>query len=117
MTDGESEIPPEVAEALATLRAAYARALPEKLATLASAFERADRDRTVESLEQLYREVHRLYGSAGAYRLADLAAPLGRLELALFAVTDEGRVADDEWWRAVRDDHAEAQARGRAHAG
>lgn len=116
MTDRASEIPPEVAEALASLREAYARALPDKLAALSRTFARADEARTREPLEQLYREAHRLYGSAGAYGFAELAAALGRLEVAVFAIVEEGREADENWWRGARAEHAEIVARGAACA-
>lgn len=116
MTERQAEVLPEVEEALATLREAYRRALPDKLHALERALRLARDAQTREALEQLYREAHRLFGSAGAYGLADLAASLGRMESALYSVVEQGQAPDDAWWRALEADHAEAMARGRERA-
>jgi HPt (histidine-containing phosphotransfer) domain-containing protein len=98
---------PEAEAAIAALRIDYLVGLPPKLDELAREVRGARAESARASLEQAYRCAHRLYGSAGAYGLAALAEPLGKIETALYDVLEAGACADEPWWRAVEAQLAE----------
>ncbi len=109
------ELDPEVEEAIAALRVAYVRELGPKLEEVAQAIAslRGARGAAAE-LQLAYRLAHRLYGSAGAYGLGDVAAPLGVIEAQLYSAVEAELVTDEVWWSAVDAALAAALRAGRA---
>jgi chemotaxis protein histidine kinase CheA len=87
-----------LAAAREELRGEFLEVLPERLAELASAVERARED--ASSLGAARATAHKLRGTAGSYGFASLSEAAGRIEERLDALLS-GRATAGEVWSAV----------------
>ncbi len=113
------DVDPAVEAAVAALRVVFVRELPPKLDEVGAAIALA-RGGDPAALRGAYQLAHRLFGSTGAYGLADVAEPLGTIEKLLYDATEQRAAPDEQLWRAIDASLAaanEAAARRRSPLG
>ena len=94
------DVDPAVEAAVAALRVVFVRELPPKLDEVGAAIALA-RGGDPAALRGAYQLAHRLFGSTGAYGLADVAEPLGAIEQLLYEATERRVAADERLWRSI----------------
>ncbi len=109
--------PIELEEQLKGLRDAYANSLPQKLASIHSAWRDLQRQWDVELLRTLYRQVHSLTGSGATFGFAELSSAAREAELYLQEFLENNSAPENERVQqltALLDEIEHAAGRGAA---
>jgi chemotaxis protein histidine kinase CheA len=93
----------EIRRAMATLRADYAREVPEQLRALDQAIGQAVAGRWEKTLvRKAIAHAHMIHGTAGSYRFHALSEATGRLEDALLGIEAGWLPPEQAWPEIVR---------------